>query len=104
MLALEGGEARQAEADRVEQMRVGAAGVVQARAQELERGSVLAQQRLAGTVGGERGELAAQLMEQQGGCGLDFDGGPGNCGAVQPRGNQAFMLTKSLPLLGQDPQ
>jgi nitrate reductase beta subunit len=50
------------------------------------------------------GELAAQLMEQQGGCGLDFDGGPGNCGAVQPRGNQAFMLTKSLPLLGQDPQ
>ena len=22
---------------------------------------------------------------EQGGCGLDFDGGPGNCGAVDPR-------------------
>jgi hypothetical protein len=24
-------------------------------------------------------------MQEQGGCGLDFDGGPGNCGAVDPR-------------------
>ncbi|MDE2003879.1 MAG: nitrate reductase subunit beta [Betaproteobacteria bacterium] len=45
------------------------------------------------------GELASQLMEQQGACGLDFDGGPGNCGAVQPRGNQAFMMTKKLNVL-----
>jgi nitrate reductase / nitrite oxidoreductase, beta subunit len=28
-------------------------------------------------------ELANQLMEQQGSCGLDFEGGPGNCGAVE---------------------
>jgi nitrate reductase beta subunit len=48
------------------------------------------------------GELASQLMEQQGACGLDFDGGPGNCGAVAPKANERFMLTKSLPLLGGD--
>jgi hypothetical protein len=40
-------------------------------------------------------------MEQQGVCGLDFDGGPGNCGAVQPRDNERFMMTKKLPLLGE---
>ena len=27
-------------------------------------------------------ELADRLMEQQGTCGLDFEGGPGNCGAI----------------------
>jgi nitrate reductase beta subunit len=27
-------------------------------------------------------ELGQRLMQEQGGCGLDFDGGPGNCGAV----------------------
>ena len=27
-------------------------------------------------------ELAERLMEQQGTCGLDFEGGPGNCGAI----------------------
>jgi nitrate reductase beta subunit len=47
------------------------------------------------------GELASQLMEMQGACGLDFDGGPGNCGAVQPRGNENFMLRKTLPVVGQ---
>jgi nitrate reductase beta subunit len=50
------------------------------------------------------GELASQLMEQQGGCGLDFEGGPGNCGAIPPKRtteNERFMLTKSLPILGQ---
>jgi nitrate reductase beta subunit len=47
------------------------------------------------------GELAAQLMEQQGACGLDFEGGPGNCGAVQPKTNERFMLTKKLPIVGQ---
>jgi nitrate reductase beta subunit len=47
------------------------------------------------------GELASELMEQQGACGLDFDGGPGNCGAVQPRANERFMLKKTLPVLGQ---
>jgi nitrate reductase beta subunit len=47
------------------------------------------------------GELAAELMEQQGACGLDFEGGPGNCGAVAPRANERFMLTKRLPILGQ---
>jgi nitrate reductase beta subunit len=47
------------------------------------------------------GELASELMEMQGACGLDFDGGPGNCGAIAPAGNERFMLTKSLPVLGQ---
>ena len=46
-------------------------------------------------------ELGAQLMEQQGACGLDFDGGPGNCGAVaQPRrarATGASCCKKSLP-------
>jgi nitrate reductase beta subunit len=46
-------------------------------------------------------ELASELMEQQGGCGLDFEGGPGNCGAVQP--SKGFMLTKKLPIVGQKP-
>jgi nitrate reductase beta subunit len=30
-------------------------------------------------------ELGDRLMQQQGTCGLDFAGGPGNCGAVDPR-------------------
>jgi len=42
-------------------------------------------------------ELATELMEQQGACGLDFEGGPGNCGAVQP--SSKFMLTKKLPIV-----
>jgi nitrate reductase / nitrite oxidoreductase, beta subunit len=42
-------------------------------------------------------ETANRLMEQQGACGLDFDGGPGNCGAiVAPKRpfNSGFMLLK----------
>ncbi|MGH2388751.1 MAG: nitrate reductase subunit beta [Chloroflexota bacterium] len=46
-------------------------------------------------------ELADRLMEQQGSCGLDFDGGPGNCGAISPpiappkrADNSRFMLLK----------
>jgi nitrate reductase beta subunit len=30
-------------------------------------------------------ELGQRLMQEQGGCGLDFEGGPGNCGAVDRR-------------------
>ncbi len=39
-------------------------------------------------------ELAAHLMEQQGACGLDFEGGPGNCGMIADRSpdNARFML------------
>jgi len=39
-------------------------------------------------------ELAAHLMEQQGACGLDFEGGPGNCGMIagRPTDNARFML------------
>jgi hypothetical protein len=29
-------------------------------------------------------ELGQRLMQEQGGCGLDFEDGPGNCGAVTP--------------------
>jgi nitrate reductase beta subunit len=52
-------------------------------------------------------ELGAQLMEQQGGgsgCSLDFEGGPGNCGAVRTpavANQDHFMLKKSLPVIGQ---
>jgi nitrate reductase beta subunit len=47
-------------------------------------------------------ELADRLMEQQGTCGLDFDGGPGNCGAVAPQtpkrtDNGRFMMLKMAP-------
>ena len=41
-------------------------------------------------------ELAGRLMEQQGTCGLDFEGGPGNCGMISdptPDYGQ-FMLTE----------
>ena len=42
-------------------------------------------------------ELAQRLAELPGTCGLDFEGGPGNCGAL-PRPaetlNQNFMLTQ----------
>ena len=44
-------------------------------------------------------ELGANLIEQQGACGLDFAGGPGTCGAVRnpaAQGNGRFMLKKSL--------
>ncbi len=40
-------------------------------------------------------ELGEMLMEQQGTCGLDFAGGPGNCGMVVPESAsevQGFML------------
>jgi nitrate reductase beta subunit len=42
-------------------------------------------------------ELGARLMQQQGTCGLDFEGGPGNCGMVAAKsdaGSQRFMLTE----------
>jgi nitrate reductase beta subunit len=42
-------------------------------------------------------ELGERLMEQQGECGLDFEGGPGNCGMVVPESDareDAFMLTE----------
>lgn len=40
-------------------------------------------------------ELASQLQEQQGSCGLDFAGGPGNCGAVDSGGrNEEFYAMK----------
>jgi nitrate reductase / nitrite oxidoreductase, beta subunit len=41
-------------------------------------------------------ELGQRLMQQQGTCGLDFEGGPGNCGMVVPESEadtQGFMLT-----------
>jgi nitrate reductase beta subunit len=40
-------------------------------------------------------ELGERLMQQQGTCGLDFEGGPGNCGMVVPESedaSQGFML------------
>jgi nitrate reductase beta subunit len=49
-------------------------------------------------------ELAGHLLEQQGGCGLDFAGGPGNCGAIPPPkradrrvDNSKFMVLKMAP-------
>jgi nitrate reductase beta subunit len=36
-------------------------------------------------------ELGRRLMEEQGACGLDFEGGPGNCGAVAP-GDEFHLL------------
>jgi nitrate reductase beta subunit len=30
-------------------------------------------------------ELGERLLQEQGGCGLDFEDGPGNCGAIDPR-------------------
>ena len=44
-------------------------------------------------------ELGERLMQQQGTCGLDFEGGPGNCGmvgVVAPESQadaEGFMLT-----------
>ena len=40
-------------------------------------------------------ELGQRLMQQQGTCGLDFEGGPGNCGMVpeSDAGVEDFMLT-----------
>lgn len=48
-------------------------------------------------------ELAQRLSEQPGTCGLDFEGGPGNCGAL-PRPeeslNERFMMLRQLPVVG----
>jgi nitrate reductase / nitrite oxidoreductase, beta subunit len=43
-------------------------------------------------------ELGRRLMQQQGECGLDFDGGPGNCGAVeqQPETSSPDMSSFNL--------
>jgi nitrate reductase beta subunit len=40
-------------------------------------------------------ELAGRLLEQQGACGLDFEGGPGNCGMIADPmpDSRRFMLT-----------
>ena len=45
-------------------------------------------------------ELGQRLMEQQGSCGLDFAGGPGNCGAIAYDSHvdsEAFMLAEEQP-------
>jgi nitrate reductase beta subunit len=44
------------------------------------------------------GELASRLAEQgaNAGCGLDFEGGPGNCGAVAAP-SEGFMVTEQVP-------
>ena len=45
-------------------------------------------------------EIADRLMEQQGTCGLDFEGGPGNCGALaydSAAEREGFMLTDEQP-------
>ena len=56
-------------------------------------------------------ELGERLMEQQGSCGLDFDGGPGNCGMVVPESQaerEGFMLTEQptrldiIEMLGEE--
>jgi nitrate reductase / nitrite oxidoreductase, beta subunit len=55
-------------------------------------------------------ELAGRLLEQQGGCGLDFAGGPGHCGAIPPpkraakrKDNGKFMLLQMAPANGGQP-
>jgi nitrate reductase beta subunit len=40
-------------------------------------------------------EQGAELMREQGSCGLDFDGGPGNCGAVERRPDSSSPLVPS---------
>ena len=45
-------------------------------------------------------EIADRLMEQQGTCGLDFEGGPVNCCALaydEAAESEAFMLTDEQP-------
>ena len=46
-------------------------------------------------------ELGERLLEQQGECGLDFEGGPGNCGMIaDPTPDYGrFMLTEEPPEL-----
>ncbi|MDE3133407.1 MAG: nitrate reductase subunit beta, partial [Acidobacteriota bacterium] len=46
-------------------------------------------------------ELGQRLMEQQGACGLDFAGGPGNCGAI-PSHDEAGPDTAGF-MLGDGP-
>jgi nitrate reductase / nitrite oxidoreductase, beta subunit len=40
-------------------------------------------------------ELGRRLMQEQGGCGLDFEDGPGNCGAVDPRPDTSSPVVPS---------
>jgi nitrate reductase beta subunit len=56
-------------------------------------------------------ELASRLLEQQGTCGLDFDGGPGNCGAVaapsitpKRADNSRFMMLQMAPPAAARPE
>ncbi|UTI66914.1 hypothetical protein NBH00_12060 [Paraconexibacter antarcticus] len=44
-------------------------------------------------------EQGAELMREQGSCGLDFDGGPGNCGAVERRPDSSSPI---VPSAGDD--
>ena len=45
------------------------------------------------------GQACREFPCQQGGCGLDFDGGPGNCGAIPPRTDNARFMLGTLPVL-----
>ncbi|MDE3130320.1 MAG: nitrate reductase subunit beta, partial [Acidobacteriota bacterium] len=49
-------------------------------------------------------ELGQQLMEQQGACGLDFAGGPGNCGMVPVGDQQSTADTAGFMLGGGPPE
>ncbi|MGZ6709349.1 MAG: nitrate reductase subunit beta, partial [Solirubrobacteraceae bacterium] len=40
-------------------------------------------------------EQGAELMREQGSCGLDFDGGPGSCGAVERRPDSSSPIVPS---------
>jgi nitrate reductase beta subunit len=40
-------------------------------------------------------EQGVELMREQGSCGLDFDGGPGNCGAIERRPDSSSPIVPS---------
>jgi nitrate reductase beta subunit len=42
-------------------------------------------------------EQGERLMREQGSCGLDFDGGPGNCGAVEPKPDTSSPIVPDEP-------
>ena len=41
-------------------------------------------------------ELGERLMQEQGGCGLDFEGGPGNCGAIADPRPRHVLAVRAL--------
>ena len=99
-LALDRAESRQAGAERVEQVRVGARRVLEAAAEQLERRPVLAQHRLAVAGRCERGELEHQ-RQVVGQLAVGLFEAAGGVQPLQPQQRHAALARVAVQVVGE---